>query len=196
MAITNGYCTLAEVKAYLGITDTVDDTPLEGAVMAASRAIDDHTQRVFYATTATRYFQAEAPDLLVLPDDLISVTSLSCDDDGDRVYERTWTATDYDLEPVNSGPPYLLIRTTPQGNYAFPTHSRGVAIVGSWGYAATAPEAVKQACLILATRYFKRKDAPFGVLGTPELGFMRIPSRDPEVTALLSPFRRLRIGAA
>ncbi len=31
MALTNAYCTLAELKASLAITDSVDDTPLEAA---------------------------------------------------------------------------------------------------------------------------------------------------------------------
>jgi len=42
MAITNGYCTLAQIKASAGITDTVDDVLLELAVEAASREIDAH----------------------------------------------------------------------------------------------------------------------------------------------------------
>jgi hypothetical protein len=39
LAITNGYCTLADVKAALRIpnADTIDDTILEGNVEAASR---------------------------------------------------------------------------------------------------------------------------------------------------------------
>ena len=40
MAITNGYATLAELKAYLGIADTVDDTMLENIIESASRSID------------------------------------------------------------------------------------------------------------------------------------------------------------
>lgn len=194
MAITNGYATLADAKAYLGITDAIDDTALEGAVEAASRALDAVTGRVFYTETATRHITADTPDLLFLPWDLVSVTTMTTDDDGDRVYETTWAANDYDLEPT-SGPPYTMIMTIPVGRYNFPTQRRGVAIEGVWGYASTVPAAIKQACLIMATRYFRRKDAPFGVLGTPELGFMRITSRDPEVRQLLAPFIRTNIGA-
>lgn len=35
MPIVNGYCTLAELKASLNITDAVDDTALEVAITAA-----------------------------------------------------------------------------------------------------------------------------------------------------------------
>ncbi len=41
MAITNGYATLAQVKAALRITDSVDDPLLEMAIESGSRAIDD-----------------------------------------------------------------------------------------------------------------------------------------------------------
>jgi hypothetical protein len=59
MAITNGYCTLNQVKAALRITDTVDDALLEGAVESASRLIDGFAARNFYnAGTATRLFTA------------------------------------------------------------------------------------------------------------------------------------------
>jgi len=50
MAITNGYCSLAQVKAALRITDEVDDGLLEMAVESASRAISTTTPRV----TSTR----------------------------------------------------------------------------------------------------------------------------------------------
>lgn len=194
MAITNGYCSLADLKAYLTIAASTDDTRLENAIEQASRAIDHECRRVFYATTATRYYQAEAPDFLALPDDLLTVTTFKTDDDGDRTYETTWATTDYDLTPDNSSPK-TAVRLTPQGRYAFPTHRRGVEIAGSWGYNATGsyPDAINHAAVILAARFFKRKDAPFGVLGTPELGFTRIPRNDNDVRALLQPFRRLEV---
>ena len=55
MAITNGYATLTEIKAALGINDNVDDTRLELAVETASREIDQFCNRTFYnAGTAAR----------------------------------------------------------------------------------------------------------------------------------------------
>jgi hypothetical protein len=67
-------------------------------------------------------------------------------------------------------------------------------VTGTWGYSATPPQAVADACVILAARYYKRKDAPFGVVGTPELGFMRVTPRDHDVLALLMPFKRLEMA--
>lgn len=194
MAIVNGYCTLAELKARLAITDSVDDGVLEAVIEAASRAIDNWTDRVFYATTATRYFTAEDGDLLFV-DDLLAVTTLktiSQNSAGTRTYGDTWAAADYDLEPFNSTPK-TRIRINPGGAYAFATEAKGVEIAGSWGYASTAPDAINEACLLQAARLFKRKDAPFGVAGTPETGAMTLPRLDPDVRMLLEPYRRLEV---
>ena len=59
MAITNGYATLNEVKQGMGIpvSDTVDDTMIEIAVEAASRAIDSYTNRNFYSSGTARAFE-------------------------------------------------------------------------------------------------------------------------------------------
>jgi hypothetical protein len=195
MAITNGYASLSEIKARLGIADTVDDSVLEAVVEAASRAIDNWTARQFYATTATRYFTAEDGDLLFV-DDLLTVTTLktiSQNSAGTRTYGDTWAATDYDLEPFNSTPK-TRIRLNPGGAYAFPTEAKGVEIAGSWGYSSTAPDAINEACLLQAARLFKRKDAPFGVAGTPETGTMQLPRLDPDVRMLLEPYRRLEVS--
>lgn len=193
MAITNGYATLDELKARLGLSDTVDDAVLEPVIEAASRLVDSATGRVFYATTETRYFTA-LNDELVYVDDLLTVTSLKTDADGDRTYETTWATTDYDLEPYNAAP-YTSIRTAPSGSYGFPTFRRGVEVTGSWGYCATGshPDAINEATLLLAIRLFKRKDAPFGVLGSPEMGVARLPAVDPDVQALLAPYRLRRL---
>jgi len=48
MAITNGYATLAEIKAYMSISDTTDDSLLENLVESASRSIDRIANRRFY----------------------------------------------------------------------------------------------------------------------------------------------------
>lgn len=192
MPIVNGYATLAELKARLNITDTREDVILEAVITAASRAIEGETGRVFYATQATRHFTAEFHDLLFI-DDLLELTALKTDADGDRAYETVWADTDYDLEPFNETPK-TVIRIAPNGHHSFPTVRKSVAITGSWGYAATAPAAVNEACLIQAARLFKRKDAPFGVFGTAETGIARLPKLDQDVRLLLLPFVRIEVG--
>ncbi len=200
MTVTNGYCTLAELRARLQFqtADTADDAILESVIMGVSRWIDNYTGRRFYAASDTRYYTAEFADEIAV-DDLLSVTSLSTDDDGDRTYETTWAATDYDLEPSNAATdsqPYTRICTSPQGRYAFPTGRKGVKLVGSFGYASSTPAAIKEACLLQCERLYKRKDAPFGVIGSAEMGQMMVIAKlDPDVQLLLSGFRRMAVGS-
>jgi len=195
MAITNGYTTLAELKTFLGINGNADDARLELAIEAASRAIDAECSRQFYATTLTRYFTPMAPLRCDLDDDLHVVTSIAIDKTGLSNY-TTLAGSDYELDPTET--PYRINWIAPGSTEAFPVDARrGVRVIGAWGYCATGshPQAITRACLILATRYFKRKDAPFGVIGTPELGFLRVTARDPEVRALLNSYRRHEMGA-
>ena len=204
MTITAGLVTLAEIRARLQFAtdDTADDSILEAVVMGVSRLIENYCGRKFYADTAdaTRYYTAEFADLLFLDDDLISVTTLKTDTDGDRTYETTWTAsTHYELEPANAsvdGQPYTRIATAPNSAYLFPVGmARGVQVVGKFGYATTVPTAVKEACLLQCERIYKRKDAPFGVLGSAEMGQMMVlPKLDPDVALLLSGYQRVRVG--
>jgi hypothetical protein len=66
-----------------------------------------------------------------------------------------------------------------------------VQVLGKFGFAAI-PAAVRQACLIQATRIYKRRDAPFGVTGSAEMGTLQILGRiDPDVASLLSGLMRM-----
>jgi hypothetical protein len=197
VGITNGYATLAELRARLGITDgsdTTDDAVIEAVIEAVSREIDKYCGRRFYVTDSdeTRYFTAEFSDVL-FAGDIVSISSLQSDEDGDRTYEETWATTDYDLLPFNAAldnEPYTRLGITPDGDYAFPTIPKAVKIVGKWGWPAV-PDAINEACLLQSIRIFKRKDAPFGVVGSADLGQLQVISRiDPDVKMLLDQYRK------
>lgn len=191
MAIVNGYCTLAEYYARNGEftagADTGRDGIIEAMIEAASRWIDRHTQRKFYASSETRYFTARCGYEVRVPD-LLSVTTLKTDEDGDRTYETTWATTDYDLMPYNYTP-YQWIEITPNGNNVFPLLRKGIEIAGSWGYASTTPDDINEACLLLSARLYKRKDTTFGILGNTRLGqvTMQVP-KDEDIIGLLQAY--------
>lgn len=195
------YASVPELKSRLGIssTDTDDDEKLSGVLNAISRAIDWRCNRRFYTTTAdeTRYFTAEYGDRLD-PGDLLSITTLKTDDDEDGTYEVTWTEdTDYYLLPLNAAldeKPYTKIVVSPlTTDAAFPVDLlKGVQIVGTWGYWTSVPENIREATLLAAERLFKRKDAIFGITGSPELGMLRrIVTLDPDVQLLLDGMRKM-----
>ena len=165
MAITNGYCTLAEFKAFLippgqtFSTDTADDAVLEMIVEGASRFIDGECARHFYkdSTDATRYYTANDSEH-VRVDDLVSVTTLAIDE-GLRTYPTTWETTDFDLWPYNAaadGRPYVQIIRAVNGNEWFMTYPMGVKITGKFGWPSV-PTQIKEACLVIASAAKSRR---------------------------------------
>lgn len=198
MAITNGYCTLVELKSHLEIDDNLDDTRLELAINTASREIDQFTGRTFYTEgTATRVFQPD-DNFLTGIDDLISVTTIKTSTVADGTFDQTWAATDYQLEPLNgraaglTGWPFTRIRAV--GEVFFPKfYGRAtLQIVGVWGWSAV-PDAIKTATLLQAARVFKRADAPFGAAGFGDVGIIRVTRAiDPDVEQAIAPYRLMR----
>lgn len=199
MAISNGYATLAEVKAALRISDSIDDSLLEMAIESASRLVDAYCARSFYnAGTASRYFVADN-DFLTNIDDAVTITEVATDTSADGTYDIVWQADDYQLEPLNGRVdglvwPYNAIRAI--GDYTFP-YWGGEALVkvtATWGFSAV-PTAIKQATIIQASRIFKRLDSPLGVLSSPDLGFIRVGSRlDPDVSQLVDSYRIVKFA--
>jgi hypothetical protein len=198
MAIVNGYCSLAEIKASARITDSVDDTLLELAVESASRMVDSYTQRYFYnAGTATRLF-APQDSYVAEIDDLVTLTTLETSD-GDN-FGTTWAAKDYQLEPLNgtadglTGHPTTRIRAVDDFIFNVLSGEATVRVTGVWGWSAV-PVAVKQATVIQAARIFKRNDSPLGIAGFGEMGAVRVGVQlDPDVKHLIDVYRKVRFA--
>lgn len=190
------YCTLAEVKRSLGITDSVDDALIGLCITAASAAIDNMTERTFGTATATRVFVAD--DSFYTPiDDLYQVTSIKTSDDADQVYDITWQTTDYQLEPLNgtiNGTPWPYTGVRAVGDYLFPTvgQEATVQITGVWGWPSV-PVAIQQAAILQSARYFKRADSPMGVAGFDAMGVVRLSNLDPDIYTLLDPYKKIRM---
>ena len=201
MSITNGYTTLAQLKAKLlpeGVTFTTNDSMVENIIEAVSRWIDAYCGRIFYTTSSeTRVYTPTTP-LLTVTDDIATITSVKIDT-GSRAYGTTLAATDYDTIPFNTAStvmPIMGLKITPNGTQRFyPSIEKSVQVVGTFGVPASCTwlEQVREACEIQCARIYKRKDSPFGVIGTGALGQVSVVSElDADVKALLSyPLRRM-----
>lgn len=192
MTLTNGYCSVLELKARLLESnldlqsDTTNDSQFESIIEAASRWIDGDRMREFYATTATRCFTAITPSRCKI-DDLISLTSLKTDSADDGTFETTWETTDYKLFPLNGGC-YTEINTRLSSRYEFPLYDGAVQVTGSFGYSATAPKSIKEACILISMRVWSRKDLLFGIAGNSDLGTTQVITsiaKDGEIRGLL-----------
>lgn len=206
MAVTNGYCTLAELKTYLlpsGYTpDTTDDTVLEFAINSASRWIDGYCGRRFWidTTASAQTFVPDSLTLLCLDDDIADSASVivKTDAGGDGTFETTWAATDFQLLPQNAphswpeAKPWTAIRAV--GTRTFPwlvntwlTRLDRVQVTAKWGWPAV-PDAVKQACFVKAAKLYKRRDTVQGVIA--DAGMYLGSKEDPDVIRLLQPYRK------
>ena len=176
-----------ELKDRMSITDTSTDSILASVCLSVSRWIDTYCGRHFFRFTDTRTYQPS--DLWLLPtDDLVTVTTLKLDTDGDGVYETTWTqgtnfmlrVGDGQFNQLASGEPkpYTQVQVLGGGSNYFPftwpfTHLDRVQITGVFGWPQV-PPVIAQAALLLATDWFKLKDAPWGVAGISDLGVIRL----------------------
>lgn len=193
MTITNGYCTLSDLKTVLRINDNVDDAMLEARITEASRAIDQHCDRRFYADAAAtaRLFVAPTSEV-VMVDDISTTTNLviKIDSSGDGTYATTLTSSQYQLEPINGlakGSPITSIRSV---GISLPTTAApaGVQVTAKWGWPSV-PSPVTSACILLAGRLVKRGDSLLGVAGFGDLGAISVRAIDPDVERLLRPYR-------
>jgi len=191
MAWAPDYATAAELKSYLRISDTDDDTQMGYAITAASRAIDKHCRRQFGSVSAeervyTPVWDRHRRRWLVEIDDL-QTAATGVEVDGEVLVE-------YTLEPRNAsskGLPWTLLVVDKDATVVPTGEEYEVAITAAWGWTSV-PTSVKQACVLQAARFFKRRDSPFGIAGSPELGSeLRLLSKvDADVAVVLKPYVR------
>ena len=205
MAIVNGYATLAQIKADIGITGSTDDTRLELAVAAASRQIDGHCGRRFWqdGSVVTREFYADNA-FEVYVDDISTTTGLivKIDDADSGAFGTTLTiTTQFVLLPPNAPDrvpvwPYTAVRVVDGTSLPRSSSGRpGVQITAKFGWPAV-PDDVTRACLVQAIQLFKAGDAVFGGIQVGLDGFvLRVRSSlNPIAEALLEPYSLPRVA--
>lgn len=195
------YCTPEQLKSRTGISDSLDDREILAVCRSVSRWIDEYCDRTFARRSATKLFEACGPYSIQV-DDLVSVTTLKTDDDGDGVFETTWSTTDYELQPVNApaqleSRPYTSIAAV--AGRVFPiAYSRygrvpRAQVVGVWGWSSL-PPAVSEAAAILASDYLALGGMKFGVQGFD--GYAVRARLSTPALSMLGPYRRYPVLVA
>lgn len=210
MAWQPDYCTVDEFAAYATIPDDADDTQIGQAVAAASRAVDRTAspegwrQFGLVAAPEARYYTArwslERGTWLVPIDDLMTVTGLVVEFDSaaDGTYADAITA--HRLLPVNAAPkgrPWTCLEVLSSSDVTPDCTADAVRVTARWGWT-DVPDPVVQATMLQASRLLARRNAPFGIAGSPESGSeMRLLARvDPDVAVSLVDFRRRKLVVA
>lgn len=190
------YATLAELKSQVSIPtdDATKDDRLNKALKSASRSIDRATGRRFWLdeNVDTRTYRLDGRVLcesdgdVLLVDDIGDVAGLVVETG--TTGSGTYTAiTGYETSPDNALADGYAITGLLKPHGVWGTSSTRIRVTAKFGWP-TVPDDIVQACLIQASRLFKRADSPEGVMGSAEWGVVRLSRRDPDVWALLEPY--------
>jgi hypothetical protein len=180
-----------------------EDALVDLALTSASRRIDHYCGRHFWLeqTATPRMYMADFCNHTLDLDDVGDLTGLGVSV-GDGTTWFPQGADVFDIEPLNptrngEAWPYNTLRWYFGAQFPYRSIRGGktyVQVTARWGWPAV-PAAVMQACLILATRMYKRRDAWNGVAGFDAQGaVVRLSPIDHDVAALLEPYRTIGIA--
>lgn len=196
------YASLELVRDALKVKtgDTSRDHLIVGAILAASRSIDNRCGRQFwqeatasartYSTRGGRVYRDRDGEEVLFVDDIATESGLIVEvGDG-----TTWSTVTDQIEPepdnaIARGRAIEALRW-PCGRWSAYRKAR---ITARRGWPAL-PDEITQAGQIQSVRLYSRKDSPEGVLGSAEWGTVRVARVDPDVEALISDYVLPGIG--
>lgn len=186
------YCTVQDVKNYLDISESGDDSLISDCIDAAQAAIDAYTHRTFEASAdSTRYFDAVGEHVmgrtLYLDSDICSITTVT---NGDGI---VISSTERTTKPKNITPYYAIRILASSGKIWTYTddYEDAITILGRWAYSTTAPAQIQHACKRWAAYIYRQKDAQMYDVTAIEAGVLVQPQGIPlDVRNLLQPFVR------
>lgn len=199
------YATADEAASFIRIDDSEEHVELQATLDTASRVVDSYCGWTFddAADTATaRRFAVDiriGRDLLYV-DPISSTTDLviRTDESHNGVFDRTWSASDYQLEPLNqrqgglSNHPYYKIRAI--DTYLFPVW-KGQALVevtARWGWAGGVPDPVRTATILIAKYLHEERMTLSGfAFDSGGTSAFTAGAMSPRVKMILAPFRRV-----
>jgi len=201
------YCSTSDIKAEMpdstlaSSTDTTYDTAIGTFITAASRLIDKEVGREanWFSSTdeQTRYYDGSG-EVMQEIDECHTLTTVSVSESGETCSSgyTDWTLdTDFYISPYNYsdlGIPFTRLIADFNGTkYRFPRYRKCVKVVGQFGYSASPPEDIQQACKIQTMRWFARskqmyQDASANA-NTGQLIYVK--KLDPDVEELLRSYQ-------
>ena len=127
------YISLSQFKARLSpLTATTYDADILGLLQHTSDQLDHECHRFFECQEGVRYAEGSGTTLL-FNDDVLSLSAVALDMDGDGTYETPMAATDYILYPLNEYPK-MYMKTRSSTGLSFPSIRAGIKLTGVFGY--------------------------------------------------------------
>ncbi len=200
------YAEVAELRSQMNKQSTESDALLSMALEAASEALDNFCNRPdgFVAVTSAtaRLFAGDGSTVLWI-DECVEITLVEVKSSPTDSAYVTWTTDDWlafsgdPNRPNYNRLPYQAIMVNPTGGYAVIPHGRvpTARITAKWGYAATCPAVIKQACITQAARWFKRGQSAWAdSSGSAEMGgtLLYRKALDPDLQMMLVSGRLVR----
>jgi hypothetical protein len=210
------YATAAELRAYMNKVSTDLDDEINELLESATIAIDNLCNRpngfvADVAASARLYTGNGKPYLLI--DECVEISTVAVkdsasDDDYDTWASDDWIAFSGDHRfPDFNSLPYDSVMVDPTGDESGSVFTSGkwttrggfrpltdthrgvptVQITAKWGYATTVPYTIKIACIMQASRWYKRLQSGMSdTLASGELGQMMYTKViDPDIAMLL-----------
>lgn len=170
------YATLQDIKEYLGITTTKDDTLLTRLLANAQRRVEQYCQKVFEVPTevvdeltvyvaSTKTFNANCPYIdknykhnFIVPYDLLGISAVSVDSTDVLAncvpYYTEQDSVIYKIVLDEDSTKVWADYTTSKLN--------SISITGYWAYSYTAPYDIAQATIELTAYHYQVKDRQVG----------------------------------
>ena len=131
----NAYADVETFKSaeFADVSQGTEQARFRRYLEAASRYLDKRCERFFYCWEGARYY--DGATRLMDIDDILSITTLKLDEDGDATFEETMATTDYLLYPLNRFPKEWIEISSDSDYGSFASGiKRGVEITGVFGY--------------------------------------------------------------
>lgn len=189
------YSTLADVKAFIGISDDAteeENTLLTTLIGVAQETIDAYCRRTFEAAAdSARAFDCLTPTVigrhLYLDADLCSITTIT-NGDGETI------ATD-EYRTIPTEAPWFALELLPGSGKSWTyddNPQQAIVITGRWAYSTSAPAVVVHATKELVGWLYRSYDRQSELSGSaPSIGGQDGTELPPVVTMLLESYRRV-----
>lgn len=193
------YVTPEELAVFVHTDVEEERAELEGACASGSRAIDTATYRQFGSVAAqariyTPQWSTKLGMWTIECDDFTALTVLEIDTAGDGTFSTSVSLSGTVPLPYNAVEDGLVYERVAVRRSVLTASTLGpgsARLTSAWGWPSV-PTSIKSAAKLQASRFFNRRNSPYGIAGSPDQGseVRLLAKADPDVIVSVRPFKR------